>query len=303
MKDNLLAQLAKVEQIANFSKLRRLLYNPYRYLLAILYRHCFYPIRKKIILIETDLFFGGKMKIALPASTDIYLTRGKSHSSEIRLAKFMIQHIHEGNHFLDIGAHYGYFTRLATELIGPIGLTYSFEPTSVSYKILSENCNQIKNISIFQKAVSNQKGNLVFYEFPNLHSEYNSFDITQFKDENWFQHSKPIAVNIEATTIDDILVNTKFEPNFIKIDVEGGELKVIEGGKNYLMSHAPILMMEYLAPDRNNQPHSQALQLLLSMNYQPHIIQNNGELHLTNDIDNYLSDSKLESDNIVFVKL
>ena len=32
-----------------------------------------------------------------------------------------------------------------------------------------------------------------------------------------------------------------------------------------------ILMMEYLAPDRNNQPHSQALQLLLSMNYQPHI--------------------------------
>lgn len=108
MNELLIKQLSEVEKIASSSKIRRLLDNPYKYLYAILFRQLAYSRKKREVIKTTTLFYGKKMKVALPASTDIYLTGGKSHDSEIRLARFLIQNLSGEEHFLDIGAHYGY---------------------------------------------------------------------------------------------------------------------------------------------------------------------------------------------------
>ena len=302
MNENLIKKLQGVELIANYSKVRRMLNNPLKYIKAIFHKEYIYPKTKMEKVVDTYLFFGKKMKVALPASTDIYLTGGKSHSSEIRLALFLIKNLTINDKFLDIGAHYGYFTLLASEIVGLNGQVISFEPSSKSFQLLKLNTEPAKNIKCFQKAISNSEDNIVFYEFPNLHSEYNSTDITQFEKESWYKNTPPTKVEVKCTTIDKITHTESFNPKIIKIDVEGAEYKVINGGLSYFQTHSPFIVMEYLEPKRKNETHVDALNALLNIGYKSHIIDKDGNLEPINNVDNYLINNNLESDNVVFIK-
>jgi len=299
----LINSIDKVEKIANLSKVGRLLYNPFKYTYAVFYRKFVYPKNRQEKIIDTQLFYSKNMRIALPASTDIYLTGGKSHSSEIRLAKFLIQNLSEGDQFMDIGAHYGYFTLLGAEIVGKSGTVFAFEPSNNSFEILSHNASGLSNVKIFKQAISSAEGTLEFFEFSNLHAEYNSIDITQFSEEEWFKVAPPKKISVQASTIDNITNAYQFSPKIIKIDVEGAEHHVINGGISYLQSHAPILVMEYLEPNRNNEPHKLAYERLINLGYTSKIITADGSLSPVNDIDAYLKKNNLESDNIAFVKI
>jgi FkbM family methyltransferase len=300
MKLTISKALEKVEKLAKASKLGRLMHHPYRYLAAYLFRKLSYPKNKEEWVVEVPLFFGKNIHIALPAATDIYLTGGKSHDSEIRLAKFLIKNLEAGHHFLDIGAHYGYFSMLAAELVGPSGKIVAIEPASKSYKLLAQNMQAIPCATALQKAVSKEEGVLKFYEFPNQYSEYNTTDITQFEGEAWFKASPPRCVEVPTTTIDKITAVGDFLPKVIKIDVEGAEFLVMQGASHYLSTHKPTLVMEYLEPARHNESHSKALELLKGFGYNSFVIKSDGSLESIENIDLYLEQNKLESDNIVF---
>ncbi|HQW12698.1 MAG TPA: FkbM family methyltransferase [Saprospiraceae bacterium] len=302
MKDLLLKQLNKVEQIANFSKIGRFLHQPFKYGSAILHRILIYPYTKKEIEVTTEIFFGREMHLALPASIDIYLTGGKSHSSEIRLARYLILSLRENDHFLDIGAHFGYFTLLANQLVGVGGQIISIEPSSKSFKLLRQNVDGLKNIRIYQKAVSNTTEPITFYEFPNLHSEYNTSDVTQFENDSWYRQSPPVKVTVEATTIDELVKTGSFCPHIIKMDVEGAEYQALQGGINFLCSGSPQVIMEYVEPKRKNENHKKSMDLLLSLGYVGHVIQSDGSLQAIIEVDSYLTRQGLESDNLVFIK-
>lgn len=299
-----LSKLNKVEKIACSSKWNRLLSNPYRYISTILFNQAVYPIRKKEKLRTTRVFFDLDMLVGLPASTDIYLTGGKSHDSEIRLARYLILTLEKGQSFLDIGAHYGYFTLLAATLVGKNGHVQCYEPSRRTFDVLKQNCekNGQGNIDVFHKAVSDKNERITFYEFPNLYSEYNAGSVEQFSGEAWFKAYKPEMVTIEARTIDSMVQNDNFYPDVIKIDVEGAEYKVISGAAGYL-SATPQIVMEYLCADRENEQHRKAAALLQEKGFIPHIITKEGKtIHIQN-IEAHLSTHNLESDNIVFKKL
>ena len=61
------------------------------------------------------------------------------------------------------------------------GTVIAFEASPTTYRILEKNSDLLDNIESFNIAVSDSISSLVFYEFPNLYSEFNSFDITQYK--------------------------------------------------------------------------------------------------------------------------
>lgn len=302
MRGRLLQQLGKVEHLAARSKWDRLLRNPYHYLFAILYKNIIYPKVRTEIKKDAKLFFGKKMSVSLPASTDIYLMGGKSHSSEIRLAKYLILHLEQGDHFLDIGAHFGYFTLLASEIVGENGEVYAFEPSKKNMGLLTLNSHNQSNIKIFGEAVSDVRGVVSFYEFPNLYSEYNSVNIEQFETESWFSAYQPVRLDIPSTTIDIINKEHTIIPKIIKVDVEGSEFKVVKGAMNFLKNRSPTVVMEYIEPERHNVEHQSATRFLRELGYSSHIIMQNGQLESIDDIDVYLVSNGLESDNIVFQK-
>jgi hypothetical protein len=113
----LLNQLKKVQDLAQASKWQRFVHHPVKYLFALGYRTVWYKIFRKEHRVAADLFFGKRVHLLLPSATDLFLTGGKTHSSEIRLARLLIRTLQPGQSVIDIGAHYGYFTLLASELV------------------------------------------------------------------------------------------------------------------------------------------------------------------------------------------
>lgn len=297
----MLAQLTAVERLARTSRSGRLLHNPLRYLKAVLFKDFIYPRSQKEKERTAYLFSGRTMQVLLPAATDIYLTGGKSHDSEIRLARFLIRNLNPGDHFLDIGAHYGYFSLIASDLVGPEGRVLALEPAAKSGRILQKNCAGLDNVEVLFKAISDQPGEISFYEFPNLFSEYNAMDVEQFRQEEWFADFTPVKTIVPATTVNEI-TSGDFRPSVIKIDVEGAELKVITGGMPYFRNNDPVIAMEYLAPGRGNEAHREALALLRQNSYQTYVPDADGLLQEVANPEQHLEQHKLESDNIILKK-
>ncbi|SNR34214.1 FkbM family methyltransferase [Hymenobacter mucosus] len=300
--NSLLTQLDKVEALAAASKWHRLWHAPAKYLYAIGFRRLVYARHKKGVVKQVATFFGIPMQVVLPAGTDIYLTGGKSHSSEIRLARFLINTLQPGDDFLDVGGHFGYFSLLASQLVGASGRVVAYEASRSTYAVLAENVKRLPNIRAVHSAVSDRQESISFYEFPVLYNEFNSMDVTQFAGEKWFEEFKPTRIDVPAVRVDDILADSGLAPHVIKIDVEGAELKVIGGAAASLRRLAPYVVMEYLEPKRHNTEHQKAVTLLRELGYHAHTLQENGTLQPCADLDAYLIQHGHDSDNFVFVK-
>ncbi|MCB0663937.1 MAG: FkbM family methyltransferase [Saprospiraceae bacterium] len=242
------------------------------------------------------------MHILLPASTDIFLTGGKSHDSEIRLAKLIIRQLGVAGTFIDIGTHYGYFSLLAHQVVGPQGKVYSFEASPGNYAILKLNAKECPGMETYHSVVSNEKGECTFYEFPNLYSEYNTLDISQFKNESWLKHHPPKMHKLPCLRLGDFFFENNVKPDFIKIDVEGAEFLVVKGMEAFLRKENPMLVLEFLSAARGNENHLQALHWLSGLGYHPFAIHSNGDLTPIKDVVQYLQVNQIDSDNIVFRK-
>jgi FkbM family methyltransferase len=294
--------LLRVEKLANGGKINRFLAAPAAYAYGIFFSKIIYPTTKKGVLKTTTTFFDKKMEVLLPAGLDIYLTGGKTHQSEINLARFIDLQLAEGDFFLDIGAHFGYFSLLAAAIVGEKGKVATYEASKSTFEVLRKNTAALHNINIHHQALSDKKGEVSFYEFPVLFSEYNAMDIKQFEQESWYQKYPPTLNKVAATTIDDIVTINGAAPKIIKIDVEGAEQFVIAGATTTLQNHSPYVVLEFLNENRSNESHRNAATLLYNADYQSFSIDKNGELQPCPAIEKYLTDNNIDSDNIVFAK-
>ena len=243
------------------------------------------------------------MQVVLPAGTDLYLTGGKSHDSEIRFAKFLIMNTKPGSTFIDVGAHFGYFSLLVAHLTGNNGKVFSFEASKENIKIFKENTAGVNNIIPFNKAISDKSEIIEFYEFPVLFSEFNTMNVAQFKNQNWIEKYKPEKLQIPAVTIDSFVSEQKAIPAIIKIDVEGAEFKVVSGAKETLTQYSPMVIMEFLEKSRHNEEHEKAALFMKELGYKSYVILNDGSLKEANELNAYLIATGQDSDNIVFSKL
>lgn len=78
---------------------------------------------------------------------------------------------------LDTGGNIGYFTLLASKLVGKHGKVYVFEPDPTNFKYLRKNIeiNKIENIILINKCVSNEERILTLYHHPKFHSCHSIF--------------------------------------------------------------------------------------------------------------------------------
>lgn len=303
MKELLLKQLNNVERIASYSKLGRFINAPRKYLFGILYRETIYRFSRKGKITHALTFWGDSMTVVLPSSLDIYLTGGKSHDSEIRLCKFLINILQKGDHFLDIGSHYGFFSLLAAKCVGETGRVTAVEASKETYKILKSNTAHLSNIKTVNYALSDQNGVLEFLEFPVLYSEFNTLEKSLYENEGWYKNVEPKLISIDSIQGDKLIREQGISPKVIKIDVEGAEFRVIKGLREYLNAQETLVVMEFASGSRGNANHILAENLLAELHYSPYSIGNSGELTpLSVATSDYIDSLGAESDNIVYRK-
>ena len=299
--------LNKVEKLAEASKFKRLLHHPLRYISAQFFRTITFPLTKKGTLRTAQTFMNYPLSILLPSGMDIYLTGGKAHDSEIRLARFLILFFKKNAYnkeisFVDIGAHVGYFSLLASFLIGENARVYAFEAAKGTFDLLKKNLKNRSNIQVFHNALTDSEMDLTFYEFPVLYSEYNTLHVAQFENEKWFKKFQPLKNTVKGMTLDTVFEKFTLKNAVIKIDTEGAEAQVIAGAKAVLAEQNPIIIMEFLIDKNKNEGHYQAFRMLREAGFDAYFIEKNGDLSALNDIEMYFSDKNLESDNFVFMK-
>jgi len=299
---NLSTAFQTVELLAKGSRWQRFRHRPLRYAEAMWFKEWVYPKTKKGKSRQALTFFGKPMQVILPAGMDIYLTGGKTHDSELRLTRWLLKHLSSGQTFVDIGAHFGYFSLLAAELVGEKGQVFALEAAQGTFDILQNNTSDCAPIQAFHKAVSDTPGTLTFYEFPVLFSEYNTLNASQFEHEAWYKNNPPQSIEVEAITLDHFFQQQTAQPTCIKIDAEGAELQILQGAEQLLRRTNPTLIMEYQLQDAPPAIYEQAVSWLNNLGYKTLVITTEGDTEVCANISSHLRRQNLQSDNIIAQK-
>ena len=144
-----------------------------------------------------------------------------------------------GNIFLDIGANIGLYSIWAT--ISQDVQCFAFEPESLNFSILMRNIVSNKlghKLIAYPIAISNKSG---FDEFHlTVFEPGESCHVFGEKINYTKQPIEPaISQGCYSTTIDNLVSESVIPiPNYIKVDVDGIEPKIIEGAKKTLESSA-----------------------------------------------------------------
>lgn len=142
-----------------------------------------------------------------------------------------------GMTIFDIGANIGCHTFHLATLVAPFGNVIAFEPTSYAFEKLDRNLklNRFENVTLERLALSNgsiEKQKISFRSSWGIDSEVYS---TQQE-------------TVDFVTVDDYLaLHSLTQIDFIKLDVDGFELRVIQGALRTLRKYQPMILME-LAP-------------------------------------------------------
>lgn len=157
---------------------------------------------------------------------------------ELEESNFVRSHLKKGDHFIDIGANLGWFTLLASTIVGTSGQIHAFEPRSSTFEYLTRWIHDSKIsefVSLYNCGVSFENKEAFINSSINTDNPGGSF-VTTFKLEGDIQ-SEPIKlVQLDRLDIKKV--------NFIKIDVEGSELLALKGAQNLIKKNMPIIMSE-----------------------------------------------------------
>lgn len=143
---------------------------------------------------------------------------------EPRMTLWLQRRLRPGDTFVDVGANVGYFSVLASQLVGPQGRVVAIEASEAFTERLEQNArqNDSRNIRIVHTAVSDQQQTLTFVLASSANMGANSIVPYDGPAESTFE--------IEAFPLPDVLEADEIATaRVIKVDVEGAEGSVVRG--------------------------------------------------------------------------
>jgi len=142
----------------------------------------------------------------------------------------MLALVKPGQIVWDIGANVGVFTKKFSDSVGPAGRVLAFEPSPGTFETLKRETAGRANVSALNIALADFSGTAKFAESSESDDPTNSL----LKQSTGGAGAGNL-VEVEVFRMTDyIRSNPAHFPNLIKVDVEGFEDSVIEGGKEIL---------------------------------------------------------------------
>jgi FkbM family methyltransferase len=147
--------------------------------------------------------------------------------------------------FFDIGANTGLFTLLAASQSHPIKV-HSFEPVDSAYDFLTRSVKEsgFDNVTTNQIALSDFDGESTF----NLQMTGSTIPLGSSLRQDMGDQQNKRVIKVKTMKLDTYVEqNAVNKIDFMKIDTEGTEDKVLEGGKNAIDKFRPLFLCEVLS--------------------------------------------------------
>ncbi|MCY2978702.1 MAG: FkbM family methyltransferase [Planctomycetota bacterium] len=149
--------------------------------------------------------------------------------------------VQQGDRFIDVGANIGMISLLASRLVGLKGVVESVEPNPKCSERIEEAIreNGIKNILIHRVGLSDCSGTAEM-SIVTDHTGMGTFAPIPAHEETL------VTEKFEATitTGDKLFMQSSQAPIMIKIDVEGLELRVLRGCREFIDRTSPAITTE-----------------------------------------------------------
>lgn len=139
---------------------------------------------------------------------------------------------------IDIGAHKGEVLDIMLKR-APNGTHHAFEPIPTIYEALIKKYAGKENCIIHSYALSNTKGTATF-NYVVSNPSYSGLIKRKYDRDN----EQDTTIEVQTELLDNLLP-PDYKPDLIKIDVEGGELLVLEGAIQTLKKHRPVVIFHY----------------------------------------------------------
>jgi FkbM family methyltransferase len=167
---------------------------------------------------------------------------------EGRVENAILDQLHGGGVFYDVGANVGWYSLLAARAVGSGGHVVAFEPSLSNAELVRRNAatNGFANVTVVCAALTDEDGWLTFLDKGNLQGrlDKDDFDAQARRRAKRDQKVKG-QVPVPVAKLDSWLAETgQPAPGVVKIDVEGAELGVLRGMADTLRAHSPTLVIE-----------------------------------------------------------
>jgi FkbM family methyltransferase len=157
-----------------------------------------------------------------PGYQELAVFLGGVYEPEASTVRLLMGFLRPGMRFVDVGAHLGYYTLLASQLVGPSGRVYAFEPDPHFFPYLVRNieANGRNNVVAVPKAVADRTGTMTLFSQPTSSGSSLYHKGAGLREE----------IVVEVTSLDAFFAKEGWPPiDMVKLDIEGGEKAALEG--------------------------------------------------------------------------
>jgi FkbM family methyltransferase len=198
--------------------------------------------REKELAVPITVRWHGGTTVDLTLGNDNSLCLYVCGSFEPNEFAFLDKILRPGMVFVDVGANDGYYTLFAARRVGPAGRVVAAEPSSRERAHLQRNLgrNGLDNVAVIPAAIGAISGLADLHLAHGVHAGHNTL--------GGFAHDDVVRASLERVRIeplDAVIARLGLaRVDFVKIDVEGAEARVIAGAANVLKAMRPTMLIE-----------------------------------------------------------
>jgi len=179
----------------------------------------------------------GDMKICISSTDEVCGQLRTAKVYEPGVTSVIQRALKPGMTFVDIGANIGYFSVMASKIVGDQGRVIGVEPYAYNIKMLQKNIslNGCLNVEVLPFALTDKKGFLTYDD-----SAGNSGNVVALGEE--------FSAILESTLVycvklDDVLEQGA-NVDLIKMDIEGAEHLALKGMQKIINEQVPTIISE-----------------------------------------------------------
>ena len=149
-----------------------------------------------------------------------------------------IETLREGQTVFDLGANVGYYSILASRLIGTKGRVVSFEPSVRNLSLLYGHlrANRAENVMLIPAACSDTHHLALF-------SSGSNYAMGHLVNGEEAPTDRIQVTAVPCLTVDEVVERLNLSPDVMKIDVEGAEFGVLKGAAKTLADCRPTIFL------------------------------------------------------------